>query len=64
MHNLELDSRLCKGVFGKGKEDPELFLQQYKPSVIIDEIQYDAELFAYINFILILTIKKKGVRER
>jgi hypothetical protein len=51
-------------VFGKGKEDPELFLQQYKPSVIIDEIQYDAELFAYINFILILTIKKKGVRER
>lgn len=31
------------------KEDPELFLQQYKPPLIIDEIQYAPELLSYIK---------------
>lgn len=31
------------------KEDPELFLQQYQPPLIIDEIQYAPELFPYIK---------------
>lgn len=31
------------------KEDPELFLQQYAPPVIIDEIQYAPELLPYIK---------------
>ena len=31
------------------KEDPELFLQQYKTPVIIDEIQYATELLPYIK---------------
>lgn len=31
------------------KEDPELFLQQYVPPVIIDEIQYAPELLPYIK---------------
>ena len=31
------------------KNDPELFLQQYKPPVIIDEIQYAPELLPYIK---------------
>ncbi len=31
------------------KEDPELFLQQYTPPVIIDEIQYAPELLPYIK---------------
>lgn len=31
------------------KEDPELFLQQYVPPVIIDEIQYALELLPYIK---------------
>lgn len=31
------------------KEDPELFLQQYQPPVIIDEIQYAPELLPYIK---------------
>lgn len=31
------------------KEDPELFLQQYAPPIIIDEIQYAPELFPYIK---------------
>ena len=31
------------------REDPELFLQQYTPPVIIDEIQYAPELLPYIK---------------
>lgn len=31
------------------KTDPELFLQLYKPPVLIDEIQYASELFPYIK---------------
>lgn len=31
------------------KEDPELFLQQYQPPLIIDEIQYAVELLPYIK---------------
>jgi predicted AAA+ superfamily ATPase len=31
------------------KKDPELFLQQYAPPVLIDEIQYVPELFDYIK---------------
>ena len=31
------------------KEDPELFLQQYQPPIIIDEIQYAPELLPYIK---------------
>lgn len=31
------------------KSDPELFLQRYAPPVLIDEIQYAPELFAYIK---------------
>ena len=31
------------------KQDPELFLQQNPPPVIIDEIQYAPELFPYIK---------------
>ncbi|MDE5867149.1 MAG: AAA family ATPase [Lachnospiraceae bacterium] len=31
------------------KEDPELFLQQYQPPVVIDEIQYAPELLSYIK---------------
>ena len=31
------------------KNDPELFLQQYQPPVIIDEIQYAPELLVYIK---------------
>lgn len=31
------------------KEDPELFLQQYRPPLIIDEIQYAPELLPYIK---------------
>ncbi|MDE6128820.1 MAG: AAA family ATPase, partial [Lachnospiraceae bacterium] len=31
------------------KEDPELFLQQYQPPVIIDEIQYAPELLPFIK---------------
>ena len=31
------------------KSDPELFLQQYKTPVIIDEIQYAPELLSYIK---------------
>lgn len=34
---------------GLAKEDPELFLQQYKPPLIIDEIQYAPELLPYIK---------------
>lgn len=31
------------------KTDPELFLQLHKPPVLIDEVQYAPELFAYIK---------------
>lgn len=31
------------------KEDPELFLQLHRPPVLIDEVQYAPELFAYIK---------------
>ncbi len=31
------------------KSDPELFLQQYEPPVIIDEIQYAPELLPFIK---------------
>ena len=31
------------------REDPELFLQQYQPPLIIDEIQYAPELLPYIK---------------
>ncbi|MDY3020630.1 MAG: ATP-binding protein [Oliverpabstia sp.] len=31
------------------KSDPELFLQLHKPPILIDEIQYAPELFAYIK---------------
>ncbi|MCM1123544.1 MAG: ATP-binding protein [Eubacterium sp.] len=31
------------------REDPELFLQQYQPPLIIDEIQYAVELLPYIK---------------
>lgn len=31
------------------KEDPELFLQQYQPPLIVDEIQYAPELLPYIK---------------
>lgn len=31
------------------REDPALFLKQYKPPVLIDEIQYAPELFPYIK---------------
>ena len=38
------------------KEDPELFLQQYAPPVIIDEIQYAPELLPYIK----IKVDEKG----
>lgn len=31
------------------REDPGLFLQQYQPPLIIDEIQYAPELLSYIK---------------
>jgi len=34
------------------KEDPELFLQTYKPPIIIDEVQYAPNLFPYIKSIV------------
>ena len=34
------------------KSDPELFLQRYAPPVLIDEVQYAPELFAYIKIIV------------
>ncbi|GHT76717.1 ATPase [Bacteroidia bacterium] len=34
------------------KNDPNLFLQQYKPPVLIDEVQYAPELFPYIKIIV------------
>jgi len=41
------------------KKDPELFFQNYKPPVIIDEVQYAPELFPYIK-ILCDTHKQPG----
>ncbi|MDR0646217.1 MAG: ATP-binding protein [Elusimicrobiota bacterium] len=34
------------------KKDPELFFQEYKPPVLIDEVQYAPELFPYIKMIV------------
>ena len=39
------------------KEDPELFLQQYQPPIIIDEIQYAPELLPYIK----IRVDKSGL---
>lgn len=33
------------------KNDPELFLQLHKPSLLIDEVQYAPELFPYIKIL-------------
>ena len=41
------------------KRDPALFLQRYSPPVLIDEIQYAAELFPYIKMSVDRS-KKKG----
>ena len=43
---VSLDSPTIRGL---AKEDPELFLQRYKPPVLIDEVQYAPELFIYIK---------------
>ena len=42
------------------KQDPELFLQQYPPPVIIDEVQYAPELFPYIKIYVDEHRKHKG----
>lgn len=42
------------------KEDPELFLQQYKAPLIIDEIQYAPELLPFIK----IKIDESGEKER
>lgn len=55
-------SRFCRIGFGRryvtlddftardmAKNDPVLFLQMYKPPVLIDEVQYAPELFTYIK---------------
>lgn len=34
------------------KNDPEMFLQMHKPPVLIDEVQYAPELFAYIKILV------------
>jgi len=41
------------------KEEPELFLQRFKPPVLIDEVQYAPELFPYIKM-YVDKHKKKG----
>lgn len=43
---VSLDNPTIRGL---AKEDPELFLQRYKPPVLIDEVQYAPELFIYIK---------------
>ena len=43
---VSLDNPTVRGL---AKEDPELFLQRYKPPVLIDEVQYAPELFPYIK---------------
>jgi len=40
------------------KADPALFLQRYRPPLIIDEIQYAPELLPYIKIIVDRTRKK------
>jgi predicted AAA+ superfamily ATPase len=42
------------------KSDPMFFLQEYKPPVLIDEVQYAPELFPYIK-IIVDREKKKGL---
>jgi len=42
------------------KRDPELFLQRYRPPVLIDEIQYAPELLPYIK-LLVDSSDKKGL---
>ncbi len=43
---VSLDNPTIRGL---AKEDPGLFLQRYKPPVLIDEVQYAPELFVYIK---------------
>jgi hypothetical protein len=43
---ITLDDPLIQNL---AKEDPALFLQRYKPPIIIDEIQYAPELLPYIK---------------
>jgi len=50
----DLDDRIL------AKTDPALFLQRYKPPLIIDEVQYAPELFSYIKIITDRE-KKKGL---
>lgn len=40
------------------KTDPEMFLQLHKTAVLIDEVQYAPELFAYIKYMLINIIMR------
>jgi predicted AAA+ superfamily ATPase len=42
------------------KEDPQLFLQQMPPPIIIDEVQYAPELFPYIKIYVDEHQKEKG----
>ncbi|MDR0646181.1 MAG: ATP-binding protein [Elusimicrobiota bacterium] len=42
------------------KEDPELFLQQNPPPIIIDEVQYAPELFPYIKIYVDKHREEKG----
>ncbi len=53
---VSLDSPLIREL---AKTDPELFLQRYRPPVLIDEIQYAPELLPYIK-ILVDTHRNKG----
>ena len=42
------------------KNDPQLFLQVYKPPLLIDEIQYAPELFPYIKM-AVDSVRQKGM---
>jgi len=53
---VSLDSPINREM---AKTDPELFLQRFKPPVIIDEIQYAPELLSFIK-IYVDTHKQKG----
>lgn len=53
---VSLDSPLVREL---AKTDPELFLQRYRPPVLIDEIQYAPELLPYIK-IFVDTNRSKG----
>lgn len=53
---VSLDDPLARSM---AKNDPGLFLQRYKPPVIIDEIQYAPEILPYIK-IYADTHKRKG----